>query len=201
MKAKKYIITLIVFVGAVVIAVLFGYKTYAIEDNGDTLLYSNSIYKQIPYDFQFGQNRHLLPNDRIDITKVLTNKEQTYVLPKTYYVYKGDNFNSPNVIYKQNNSFGTSGWLYIKDGFNYALTNVETHKIIEVFVEHVDIWSTEDPIVIERIKTAIINSEDLISVISEYTDIEWYRLYIRYENSPFVHEIGRQKNGKFQYNN
>lgn len=202
MKNKKLVIILSLMIFAVVASLLFffGYKTYAIEDNGETLIYNNSVYTQIPYDFEFGQSRELLPDDRIDIAKVLINKEKTYVFPKTYYVYKGDTFDSPNVIYEENKSFGVSGWLYIKNGFNYASADIESSEIIEVFAEYIDKWSTEDKAVIERVKTAILNGEDLVPIISEYTDIEWSRLYIRFENTPFVQQVGWQENGKFQYN-
>lgn len=183
-----------------VVGFLCSKKMYAIEEKDNTLLYNNVVYNEIPYNYEFGKNRHLLPNDRIDISDVLIDEEHSYVLPKTYYVYKGDTFDSPNVIYKQNDAFGISGWLYVKEGFDYTLANIETHKIIEVFVEHIDTWSTEEKIVIERIKNAIINNEDLVPIISDYTDIEWYRLYIRYEDTPFVQEVGRQNNGQFQYN-
>lgn len=184
-----------------VVGFLCSKQMYAIKENNNSLLYNNVVYNEVPYDFEFGKNRHLLPNDRIDISDVLINDKYSYVLPKTYYVYKGDTFDSPNVIYKQNHGFGTAGWLYIKEGFDYTSANIETHKIVEVFVEHVDVWSTEDSAVIERVKMAILNKENLVPIVSEYTDIEWYRLYVRYENSPFVQEIGTQKSGEFQYNN
>ena len=189
----------------------FGFKTNAISNEG-VVAGSYGFKAALWID---GDNYEFLPlPDGLSALEEATNDavaisadgKQIVVAmnadaPKTYYVYKGDTFDSPNVIYKQNHGFGTAGWLYIKEGFDYTSANIETHKIVEVFVEHVDVWSTEDSAVIERVKMAILNKGNLVPIVSEYTDIEWYRLYVRYENSPFVQEIGTQKSGEFQYNN
>lgn len=176
-------------------------KVCAIEEGENTIIYNNTIYNEISDRYEFSKNMTLLFNERVDLASYYEDFDAFYLLDNEYFIFKGDDPKSPIVIYKENLGFGISGWLYVKDGFDYQFEDIETHEIVEIFVEHVDTWSTKDSIVIERIKTAILNKEDLVPIISEYTDIEWYRLYVRYENSPFVQEIGRQKNGEFQYNN
>lgn len=175
-------------------------KVCAIEEGKNTIIYNNTIYNEISDRYEFSKTMTLLFDERVDLASYYENSDFYYLHDNEYFIFKGDDPKSPIVIYKENLGFGTSGWLYVKDRFDYQFEDVENNNIIEFFLDiHPISWKTNNPDEIETINNAINNGEDLVPIISKYTSDSWIQLYARYENTPFVKKIGWQENGKFQY--
>ncbi len=175
-------------------------KACAIGERENIIIYNNTIYNEISDRYEFSKNMTLLFDERVDLASYYENSDFYYLPDNEYFIFKGDDPKSPIVIYKENLGFGISGWLYVKDGFDYQFEDIENNNIIEIFLDiHPISWKTNNPDEIETINNAIKNGENLVPIISKYTSNSWIQLYARYENTPFVKKIGWQENGEFQY--
>ena len=174
-------------------------KTIVITEGEESITYNGVIYKEFDYMYDF-QKGFILPAwEKVDFSTLIDEDE--YVPKGTYYVYKHDNYDSPCVFYKENTTpLGVSGWLYIRDDFDLLFYDLEKSEIVEVRALYIpEGWTTQDKDVIDRIKQAMINKENLVPIISEYTDVKWTQIYVRYENSPFLQKIGYKEDGDFVY--
>lgn len=183
--------------------------------NGKSYYYLYDYYehfsnkKDIPTEAELFYFYYLPPDKRIDIEDCiqqlppLSNNEKYSIEGKRFYIYQDDDIKNPIFIFEKNDTpIGVSdGWIYVSEDFDFMFPEIQSQQPI-AFIVYDTSWNIIDTVTnsetIERIIEDIRLKKDITDYLSVATTIE-YRIYAKFDNSPFLQNIALNNDSGFQY--
>lgn len=168
-----------------------------------------SNQKTIPNEAELFYFYYLPPENRIDIEVCisqlppLSQTEKYSIQSNQFYIYQGDDVKNPILIFEKNNTpLGVSdGWFYVAEDYDFVFPEIQLQTPV-AFVIYDTSWNIIDTVTnsdtIQRLLQDISQKKEIIDYLPVSNAIE-YRIYAKFDSSPFMQSIALNNDSGFQY--